>query len=194
MDTMTPAAAIRATPRKQFVRVDDLPGTPEAARKAASRAAACGELVKIRRGLYYRGIPTRYGLTKPRAEDVVREAFRGHGAGPAGFSAARLWEVTTQVPATQHVATLRKVEGLKGVKQTVRSNIERAHLTPREIALLELLRSPENYVEAGWNTLVERYRHARAECVVRERELRSAVRCEHSPTTRENFERLVAAV
>lgn len=193
MDSLTPAAVIRATPRNGFVRVDELPGTREAARQAVSRAAASGELIKVHRGLYYRGVSTRYGSTRPRAEDVVREVFRGRGAGPAGFSAARLWGLTTQVPATEHMATLRRVEGVRGVKQTVRSNIERARLTAREIALIELLRNPEGYVEAGWGALVEEYRRARAANKVRESELRTAVRAEHSPAARSNFERLVAA-
>src|SRR5699024_9973933 len=40
MNTLTPAAAIRATPERAFVHTAKLPGSPTAARKAASRAVA----------------------------------------------------------------------------------------------------------------------------------------------------------
>lgn len=82
MTALSPSIAIRNTPERSFVRVSELPGTAVAARQAASRAARNGELIPVRRGLYYRGIKTRYGMTRPRAEEVAREVLGEEGSGP----------------------------------------------------------------------------------------------------------------
>ncbi|MGH3386856.1 MAG: hypothetical protein ACRDO1_19915, partial [Nocardioidaceae bacterium] len=141
MTSKSPAAVIRDAPEKSFVHVDQLPGTPTAARKAASRAARKGLLLPVRRGLYYRGRRTRYGLTAPRADEVARAVLGTRGVGPVGYSAARAWGLTTQVPPVWHVATLRTVEPINGVKQHDRKNLARMDLNEKEIALLELLRA-----------------------------------------------------
>jgi hypothetical protein len=190
-NSTTPAAAIRALPARSFVRLSDLPGADTARRKAVSRAVESGELLKVRRGLYYRGKATRYGMTHPSTADVVNVVMGSVGVGLAGFSAAREWGVTTQVPASVHVATLKKVEGLEGVKQTVRSNLARADLNAKEIALLELMREPDVYVEAGWGALVAAVRDAIRTHTVRVSILRLAGHDEYDLATRSNLDRLL---
>jgi hypothetical protein len=192
MAMVSPAAAIRESPEKSFVHVDRLPGSPTAARKAASRAVGEGLLLPVRRGLYYRGRRTRYGLTAPRADQVARAVLGTRGIGPAGYSAARAWGVTTQVPPVWHVATLRTVDPIDGVKQHERKNLARMDLNEAEIALLELLRAPEIYVEAGWDTLVRKVRVATRAGEIRGDLLRAAVPGEHNRAVRENFARLEA--
>lgn len=189
--TMTPAARIRATPARSFVRVDALPGSPVAARKAASRAAKAGALVPVRRGLYYRGVPTRYGMTKPRVEEVAREVLGDRGVGPAGYSAARAWGVTTQVPPVLHLAALFPTDPIPGIKQASRRNLARLELNSLEIALLELLREPELLVEAGWDVLVDRVRDAAREGSIGLDALKAAVPGESSVAAREHFARLL---
>lgn len=130
-------------------------------------------------------------MTRPRVEDVVREVLGEAGSGPAGYSAAREWGVTTQIPASFHVATLWTTDPMVGVTQHARRNKERAKLNAKEIALLELLRAPDVYVEAGWDALVERARAALAGGRVREDALRAAVGGERNITVRESFDRLV---
>jgi hypothetical protein len=190
MAMLSPAAAIRESPEKSFVHVDRLPGSPTAARKAASRAVGEGLLLPVRRGLYYRGRRTRYGLTAPRADEVARAVLGTRGIGPAGYSAARAWGVTTQVPPVWHVATLRTVDPIDGVKQHERKNLARMDLSEKEIALLELLRAPEIYVEAGWDTLVRKVRVAARAGEIRVDLLRAAVPGEYNRAVRENFARL----
>jgi len=190
MSTLSPAAMIRAVPEAAFVRVSDLPGTPAAARKAASRASRDGDLVQIRKGLYYRGTRTRYGMTRPRLEEVVREVLGARGVGPSGYSAARVWGVTTQIPATLEVSTLRSVDPLNGVKQVVRRNLARVDLNEKEIALLELLRAPDIYVEAGWTVLLTKVRESLRTGEIRDEALRTAVPGERNVTVRANFARL----
>lgn len=188
----SPAAAIRATPEATFVRVASLPGTPVAARKAASRAAQQGELVVVRKGLYYRGRRTRYGMTRPPVEEIVREVLGNRGVGPAGYSAARTWGVTTQLPAVFEVSTLRGVDAVPGVKQVLRQNLSRVDLNEKEIALLELLRAPDIYVEAGWSSLIGRVRKSLRAGEVRDGALRKAIPGERNVDVRTNFERLTS--
>lgn len=192
MNVVSPSAVIRSAPERSFVHVNRLPGTAAAARQAASRAARSGEILPVRRGLYYRGAKTRYGMTRPRVEDVVREVLGEAGTGPAGYSAAREWGVTTQVPSSFHVATLWTADPIAGVTQHTRRNKERASLNAKEIALLELLRAPDVFVEAGWEVLVRRVHDALAKEDVRVGALRAAVARERNTAVRENFDRLVA--
>ncbi|TAK69199.1 MAG: hypothetical protein EPO13_08325 [Actinomycetota bacterium] len=190
MTMLSPAAVIRETPEKSFVRVDRLPGSSTAARKAASRAVTDGLLLPVRRGLYYRGRRTRYGVVAPRPEDVARAVLGTRGIGPAGYSAARAWGVTTQLPPVWHVATLRTVDPIDGVVQHDRKNLARADLNEKEIALLELLRSPEVYVEAGWDALVAKVRASLRAGEIRAERLREAVHGEYNRAVRDNFARL----
>lgn len=187
---ISPARAIRQTPEKSFVHVGRLPGSATAARKAASRAVGEGLLLPVRRGLYYRGRRTRYGLTAPRADEVARAVLGTRGVGPAGYSAARTWGVTTQVPPVWHVAALRTVDPIDGVRQHDRKNLARADLNEKEIALLELLRAPEVYVEAGWDALVRKVRAAARTGEIRVELLRAAVPGEYNRAVRDNFARL----
>jgi hypothetical protein len=175
MTALSPAAVIRNAPEKSFVHVGRLPGSSTAARKAASRAVKDGHLLPVRRGLYYRARRTRYGVTAPRADEIARAVLGTRGIGPAGYSAARAWGVTTQIPPVWHVATLRTVDPIDGVIQHKRKNLARADLNEKEIALLELLRAPEIYVEAGWDVLARKFRSALRAGEVRSHLLREAV-------------------
>lgn len=156
-----PAAAIERLPVDSFLRVHDLPGSPAAAAAAASRAAKDGVITHLRHGLYFKGKPTRYGPTRPTPEAIAREVLGPKGVGPAGFSAARAWGVTTQVPASPEFAIAGpKPTALPGVKVHQRSNMARRDLNYLEIALLEVLRDPKTLVEGSWSRLVEATRDA----------------------------------
>jgi hypothetical protein len=193
MTRLTPAAVIRETPEKAFIYVDRLPGSSTAARKAASRAVRDGLLLPVRRGLYYRGRRTRYGVIAPKPDEVARAVLGTRGIGPAGYSAARAWGVTTQVPPVWHVATLRTVNPIDGVVQHDRKNLARADLNEKEIALLELLRSPEVFVEAGWEALVDKVRASLRDGEISAERLRDAAPGEYNRAVRDNFSRLESA-
>ena len=109
------------------------------------------------------------------------------GVGPVGYSAARAWGVTTQIPPVWHVATLRTVDPINGVKQYNRKNLARIDLNEKEIALLELLRAPEVYVEAGWGELVRKVRDAVEVGEIRIDVMRTVVPGEYNPAVRDNF-------
>lgn len=188
MSTLSPAAAIRSAPERSFVRVSQLPGSRTAARKAASRAAETGLLLRVGAGLYYRTRETRFGLLPPRVEDVARELLGANGTGPSGHSAAHALGLTTQVPPVYHVAALRVSSDLPaGVKVSKRGNLARTDLNELEIALLEVLRSPETLVEGGWDTLSSRARELASQAAIRAEALDTVALGERNRATRDNY-------
>lgn len=192
-NNVSPAAAIRAVPARSFVRVKSLPGTPTTIRKALSRAAKGGVIVRLGPGVYYKGVPTKYGMTRPSDGEALKVMLGEQGVGPAGYSAARAWGVTTQIPAVKEVATLGGRKKIKNVKLITRSNLRRADLNEMEIALLELLRDPATLVESGWDSLIERVKKAADDGRIRPQALRAALPGESNRAVRENFAKLDSA-
>lgn len=188
----TAGKVLQAAPVGTFVHTKNLPGSSAAAASAVKRAHQRGELIRIRKGLYFKGTKTRYGMTRPPAEAVVVEVLGKTGVGPTGYSAARAFGLTTQVPATPAMAITghRAPTGLP-VKVTTRSNTARAVLRPLEIAALELLRGDwETTVDGGWPALVSAVGESVASRKLRWNKLVTAAKREHSPAMRETLTRL----
>jgi hypothetical protein len=188
----SPGKTLARVPSGTFVRVEKLPGSRAAASSAASRAHKHGDLIAIRKGLYFKGVKTRYGLTRPSAEAIAVEVLGKVGVGPAGHSAARAFGLTTQVPATPMLTVAGPVPtSVPGVKVSKRNNMHRRDLSYTEIALLELLRGDwESTVEGGWAALVSAAAKAIRERKVRPIALADAVAAERSPAARASFARL----
>ncbi len=133
---ITPGVVLRELPERTFVRISGLPGSNAARRNALSHAAADGDLIRVRNGLYYKGAKSRFGMTRPSSRDVAREVLGSDGVGPAGFSAARHLGLTTQVPAEMHLSFWGPIpEGIDGVRIHKRNNARRRWLNESEIAL-----------------------------------------------------------
>lgn len=64
----------------------ELPGTSAAASAALLRARRAGEVVQIRKGLFFKGVKTRYGMTRPNAEAIALAVLGPTGVGPTGVS------------------------------------------------------------------------------------------------------------
>ncbi|GGK54873.1 hypothetical protein GCM10011591_28440 [Nocardia camponoti] len=184
--------AVKAVPAGSFVHTSHLPGSAAAAASAVKRAHKSGELVKVRRGLYFKGAKTRYGLTRPSAEAVALEVLGRAGVGPTGFSAARAFGLTTQVPARPALVVTGTVPtSLTGVRVSKRNNLRRLALRPLEIAVLELLRGDwETTVDDGWSAMSTAVGNAVAGGKLRWRELSDAAKGERSPALRKNLIRL----
>ena len=90
---MTTAEMIRRqvqeVPAGTFIRPAELPGTRPAVLTALSRLHADGELVRVRNGLYWKGLQSRFGSGRPNLLDAA-VAVAGTGAGPTGWSAAQI--------------------------------------------------------------------------------------------------------
>jgi hypothetical protein len=187
----SPRAYLDSVPAGRFVRVSELPGSDAAARAAASRAAHRGDLVHVRKGLYYKGENTRYGMTGPTDDAVAAEVLGTKGVGPAGYSAARALGVTTQVPPRpEYAVVVHKPEPLDRFTVHSRANAARLDLTALEIALLEVLRAPKALIEGGWKALVGAVRNLLKTSKIRLTEVATAVRTERNHSVREGFNRL----
>ena len=159
----TVRAYVDATPVGGFVHSADLvalAGARAAVDVALHRLCESGALRLVRRGLYYKGERTRFGMARPDVDSVAMEVLRGRnleaGAGPAGMSAARALGLTRQVPAFEELAVCgRPPAPIPGVKFVRRAPAGRAELNHMEVALLEVLRVWPRFCEGGWSDLVE---------------------------------------
>lgn len=124
---------------------------PQQIDRALSRIASQGELRKVRRGLYWHGRATAFGMSRPSTADTVAAIVGTRGVGPAGLSAANDLGLTTQVPALDNVAVPhrvpRPVGSVRFADRSGRPGRYVADLGWVEVALLEVL--------DGWHQVVE---------------------------------------
>jgi len=193
----TVAATVRKRIRRArpgtFFRSSDFEGTRSAVESYLSRLAADEKgLLRVRRGLYWKGVPSRFGPGRPRVDDIVRKVTVGSGAGPAGWSAGHALGLSTQVPATATYAVVGPPPtGIPGAAFCSRRNLERLGLKYLEIALLEVLRDWPRFVEADWATLVVRVSDLRDAGRIRPERVRKAAEREKVPALRERVAALV---
>jgi hypothetical protein len=117
-----------------------------------------GKLVRVRKGLYWKGVPSRFGAGRPNPLDVALK-LTPKGVGPTGWTASHALGLSTQVPAGSELAiTGRRPAPPAGVSFHSRSNLDRLNLRYHEIALLEVLREWPHRTEADWPTLLDSVR------------------------------------
>jgi hypothetical protein len=139
--------------RDHFWRPTDFDGSPEAVVQALHRLGASGELLHVRKGLYWRGTKTLLGMAPPPADALVKAvATERRGVGPAGASAANALGLSTQIPRRPAFAVPTRVPvsmpaGVEMVSRTGCRNRASVNARPAEVALLEVLRD--------WSGLVE---------------------------------------
>lgn len=153
-----------------------------------SRLAAEGEVVRVRKGLYWKGPKTRIGMPLPRPVEVALKVA-GVGSGPAEVSAAHSLGLTTQVPAVEVVAVPgRTPVPVRGARFVSRS-IERRFLglRPREVALLEVLRAGPVVVEVPWAEVAKVARRLARAGEIRPEVIDEEVYEEHHVATRERW-------
>lgn len=136
---------------ERFWRPEDFDGSADAVAQALSRLTRTGELRRVRRGLYWRGAPTRLGMAPPPSRRLADEVVGGPGTGPAGWSAALALGLSTQVPRRETIAVPgrapRSPRAVRFVSRAASTKRRDERLRPAEVALLEVLRD--------WDTLVE---------------------------------------
>lgn len=127
---------------ERFWRHADFEGlSPAGVATALSRLVHEGELLRVRKGVYFRSRPTVIGPSVPPASGAVASSLRAP-LHPAGLSAANLLGLSTQNPARGEYATPASdpPTALAGSRVRTRRPRARATLTAAEGALLELLR------------------------------------------------------
>ena len=147
---------IAALPERSFVAVRDIDGSRTAVDAAFSRLAADGDVLRIRKGLYWKGAPTALGVSPPRVDEVAL-ALGGPGSGPAGVAAAQWLGLTSQAPSTYLTAVpARAPAPFPGISFAQRPVERLLHsLMPAEVAVLEVLRVGPAVVESDWENLPE---------------------------------------
>lgn len=123
-----------------FLRPSDISGPRTAVLMALSRMVKeNGPLVRIRPGLYWKGVESQFGKGSPSLMESAL-ATVGPGVGPAEWSALMYLGLTTQIPAMVHICVLGGPKVIPGVRVSKRNNLKRGILNPTEIAIMEALR------------------------------------------------------
>ena len=156
-----------------------------------SRLAAEGEVMRVRKGLYWKGPKTRVGMPLPRPAEVALEVA-GIGSGPAEISAAHRLGLTTQVPAVEVVAvpgrTPARVRGARFVSRSIERRF--LGLRPMEVALLEVLRAGPAVVEVPWTEVAKAAKRLARAGEIRPEVIGEQVHDEHHVATRERWAQL----
>ena len=182
---------VELSPVRGFISTADIPGSRRAIECEMSRLAARGEVVRVRKGLYWKGPKTRVGMPLPRPAEVALEVA-GIGSGPAEISAAHSLGLTTQVPAVEVVAVPGRTPApVRGTRFVSRS-IERRFLglRPKEVALLEVLRAGPAVVEVSWAEVAKVARRLAQAGEIRPTVIEKQLHEEHHIATRERWTQL----
>ena len=166
---------VEALPEGSFVAVRDVDGARSAVETAFSRLAASGCLSRVRKGTYWKGTPTPWGMTFPRTEEVAL-ALGGTGSGPAGVAAAHWLGLTSQVPAVYLAAVPGRAPAPWHHVRFIQRPVGRllAELSPSEVAVLEVLRAGPATVESGWDEFGSAVSRLAAQGQVRPQALQTA--------------------
>jgi len=135
----------------RFWSASDLSGASSTRQHLLSELAHRGELLHVRRGLYWRGRKTPLGMSPPSPEALTEKLVGKQGVGPAGLSAAHRLRLSTQVPRKAQIAVPERPPVSSGpvifVSRAARKLRKTAALTADEVALLEAL--------DGWSHVIE---------------------------------------
>ena len=138
---MTTSARIRKRVESSdpgtFFRSSDFEGSTSAVETAMSRLARDGLLRRVHRGLYWKGVRSRFGGGRPPALAVGVELAGRRGVGPAGWTASHVLGLTTQVPPITElsVAGRHAPSAPEGIRFHTRANLDRLELRPARASL-----------------------------------------------------------
>ncbi len=157
--------------RNRFWRPEDFLGSPAVVAKALSRLAQAGQLRRVRRGLYWRGESTPFGMAPPPPARLADEIGGGAGVGPGEGSAAVALGLSTQVPRRETVAIPSRApsppDGVRIVSRAACTGRRDERLRPLEVALLEVLREGDRFVDVSSQEAIRRVKEAASDGVIR---------------------------
>ncbi len=137
--------------RDRFWHANELPSSVSTSQRLLADLCRQGELVHVRKGLYWRGRSTPLGMSPPPPAALTKELVGTEGVGPAGASAALLLRLSTQVPRQSQVAVTGRppsdIGPVKFVSRAARTGRRDANLSLIEVAVLEVLE--------GWSDVIE---------------------------------------
>lgn len=148
--------------RERIWHIEDFDGSPKAVNNELRRLVERGELQRIRRGVYWRGRKSRFGMHAVDDGMAVQSVVgQDEAIGATGWNATNLLGLSTQVAATEALAvTHRAPEGLDRIKvasRASRTGRRKARLNGLEVTVLEALEGWERYVEVSPAEAVQRF-------------------------------------
>ena len=188
---MTTAEAIRnkvrRAPAGTFMRPSDFPGPRAAVLVVLSRLHAKGDLIRVRNGLYWKGVNSPYGKGSPDLLASAMAAAGERGVGPSGWSATHALGLSTQMPAIPELAVTGPAPKFEGVRFHTRNNATRRGLSFYELALLEALREFPRFAEVDIAEVARKVADLEAKGKIRMAKVEKVAAREHSPRLRENL-------
>lgn len=183
--------------RDRFWRPEDFDGSRDAVAQTLSRMTRDGDLRRVRRGLYWRGAPTRLGMAPPPTDRLTGKLVGGVGTGPSGLSAAVALGLSTQVPRREMIAVAGRVPRNAGVvhfvSRAASTKRRDERLRPLEVALLEVLRDWDALIEVPTHDAVDRIGRLVGSGALRLDRLARASETE-PPRVRDRLRRLLVAL
>lgn len=181
----------------RFWLVEDFEAPPHAVVLELRRLIRAGELERVRRGVYWRGRKTRFGMVVPAPVEAVRKATGGREAvGAAGWYATNLLGLSTQVSPVPVVAvSTRPPTGIRGVRlldRSSRAGRRTGRLNYLEVTLLEAIDGWDRYVELPPDAATRRFLELLKNPRVNIHKLAKASRTE-PPRVRERLRALLEA-
>lgn len=175
----------------RFWRVEDFHAEPHAVVMELRRLVDSGELERVRRGVYWRGRKTRFGMAVPEPIAALRQVVGEREAiGAAGWYATNLLGLSTQVSPEPVVSTTRRpptgLRGIRVVNRASRTGRRDARLNEIEVTLLEALEGWDKHVELDRREALERFVKLLKQRNVRLDRVVSAMQTE-SPVVRERL-------
>lgn len=176
---------------EDFEDLESGDGSASAVSNELRRMVGRGELVRIRRGVYWRGKESRFGmLAAPRAEALRKSVGDDEAVGATGWQATNLLGLSTQVPAVETLAVTHRVPAglpaLKVASRAARRGRREQRLNGIEVTFLEALEGWDRYVEADAATALARFVELLSRDDVRLERLVAASRTE-PPAVRERL-------
>jgi len=165
-------ARIELLPQRTTLRAGDIRREfgfqrEDALDQAFSRLVKRGDLMRLAKGVYWKGARGRFGMIKPATLEAALAVASDRCPGPAGPSAAAYFGLTTQIPPRQELAVLgREMTRMANVVFRMRSNIKRVGLSPAEIAVLEIARDDCRFCEVSRGSVLAKIRTLAASDVI----------------------------
>ncbi len=147
---------------EDFEDLEDAKGSASAVNNELRRLVARGELMRVRRGVYWRGKKSRFGmLGAPQADALRKSVGDDEAVGATGWHATNLLGLSTQVSPVETLAVTHRVPaGMTKVKvasRAARRGRRDARLNGMEVTFLEALEGWDRYVEADAKTALKRF-------------------------------------
>lgn len=137
--------------RDRFWTTAELDAPSSTVQHVLAELVRLGELRRIRRGLYWRGIKTPLGMSPPSPQALAGQLIGKPGFGPAGFSAANALRLSNQIPRRAEYAVPFRPPADAGALHFVDRSSRRGRadreLSPTEVAVLEVL--------DGWHRIID---------------------------------------